>query len=462
MSDLEGLTRRLIQKGKSEKEIISRLVQEYQDFKEIDENSAIRLSEAILEECKKSSASKVSDDLIKEILKINEAEITVGEQGVGCRGAGDFFVHKLVANLSETRTKPYLSPGSLDDAGAIRVRDLKFMSGLPLNCDDLIIVSKMEGIHSRLSDFPYICGFHVARAALRDLYVKGSIPISIMIDAHLGDDADVGKLFDFMAGVSTISELARVPITAGSTLRIGGDMVIGDRFVGGLAAIGLASKNILARRNIQPSDRILMTEGAGGGTITTTAIYSGKQEIVKETLNIKFLKAAEIILNSSYLSEIRAMCDVTNGGLRGDLYEINYEAGCGVTIYEEKVRGLVNKKVLNLLETVNVDYLGVSLDALLIYCSPEVADDIIQDLLQNEIQCAEIGYVDDSKAISMISQDEKQNILPRFRESAYTKIKQEIGEETPENIKQMEKRLKEAASKAIEKKDRMIDYINNN
>ena len=152
MSDLEGLTRRLIQKGKSDEEIISRLVQEYQDFKEIDENSAIRLSEAILEECKKSSASKVSDDLIKEILKINEAEITVGEQGVGCRGAGDFFVHKLVANLSETRTKPYLSPGSLDDAGAIRVRDLKFMSGLPLNCDDLIIVSKMEGIHSRLSE----------------------------------------------------------------------------------------------------------------------------------------------------------------------------------------------------------------------------------------------------------------------------------------------------------------------
>ncbi len=283
-----------------------------------------------------------------------------------------------------------------------------------------------------------------------------------MIDAHLGDDADVGKLFDFMAGVSTISELAQVPITAGSTLRIGGDMVIGDRFVGGLAAIGIASKSILARRNIQPGDRILMTEGTGGGTITTTAIYSGNHEILKETLNIKFLEAAKIILNSTYLSEIRAMCDVTNGGLRGDLYEINYEAECGVTIYEEKVRALVNKKVLNLLESVNVDYLGVSLDALLIYCSQEVVDDIIQDLAQNQIECAEIGYVDDSKTVSMISQDEKQNVLPRFRESAYTKIKQEIGEEIPEDIKKMERRLEEAASQAIGKKNRIIDYINNN
>jgi hydrogenase expression/formation protein len=283
-----------------------------------------------------------------------------------------------------------------------------------------------------------------------------------MIDAHLGDDADVGKLFDFMAGVSTVSELAHVPITAGSTLRIGGDMVIGERFVGGLAAIGIASKNILARRNIQPGDKILMTEGAGGGTITTTAIYSGNHEILRETLNIKFLEAAKILLNSTYLPEIRAMCDVTNGGLRGDLYEINYEAECGVTIYEEKVRALVNKKVLNLLESVNVDYLGVSLDALLIYCSQDIVDDIIQDLAQNQIECAEIGYVDDSKTVSMISQDEKQNILPRFRESAYTKIKQEIGEETPEDIKKMERRLKEAASQAIGKKNRIIDYINNN
>ena len=227
-----------------------------------------------------------------------------------------------------------------------------------------------------------------------------------MIDSHLGDDADVGKLFDFMAGVSTISELAQVPITAGSTLRIGGDMVIGDRLVGGLAAIGITSKKILARRNIQLGDKILMTEGAGGGTITTTAVYSGNHEIIKETLNIKFLEAANIILNSSYLSEIRAMCDVTNGGLRGDLYEINYEAGCGVTIYEEKVRGLVNKKVLDLLESVNVDYLGVSLDALLIYCSQEAVDDIIEDLAKNHIKCAEIGCVDNSKMVSIIYQNE--------------------------------------------------------
>ena len=122
-----------------------------------------------------------------------------------------------------------------------------------------------------------------------------------MVDVHLGDDADVGKLFDFMAGISAIAELTNVPITAGSTLRIGGDMVIGNRLVGGIAAVGLAEGKILARRNIKKGDKILMTEGAGGGTITTTAIYSGNHDVIIETMNIKILKACKVILNSDYL-----------------------------------------------------------------------------------------------------------------------------------------------------------------
>ena len=459
MSDLEGLTRRLLEKGFTKEKIIGRLVNEYMDFKDIKQESAILLAKAIYEECKKSDISNVTDPFIKDLLGINKANVTIGKQGVGCRGVGDFFVHKLIANLSKTHNQPFLSPTSLDDAGAVKLSDISD------NCreDDIIVVSKMEGIHSRLSDFPFICGFHVTRACLRDLYVKGAEPISIMIDVHLGDDADVGKLFDFMAGISTIAELSGVPITAGSTLRIGGDMVIGNRLVGGISAVGIAHTKLLARRNIQVGDKILMTEGAGGGTITTTAIYSGNHEVVKETMNIKFLEACNILLKKEYLKDIRTMCDVTNGGLRGDLYEINYEAQVGVTIYEKKVRELVNFKVLELLEKVGVDYLGVSLDALLIYCSESISEQIINDLAARNINCVEIGYVDDSNQVNMIFEgDEKKSILPQFRESAYTKIKQEIGEESPEMIQEMEMRIKKAASEALKKRQKITEYIKKN
>ncbi|MFX1375431.1 MAG: hypothetical protein ACFFA0_06445 [Promethearchaeota archaeon] len=157
MSDLEGLTRRLMEKGFTREEIIIRLVNEYMDFKDIDKESATSLAEAIYEECKKSDIKTVSDPFMRYLLDINKADVTIGKQGVGCRGSGDFFVHKLIAELSEIEKRAYLSPSSLDDAGAVRVSNIKGFRAE----NDLLIVSKMEGIHSRLSDFPFLCGFHV-------------------------------------------------------------------------------------------------------------------------------------------------------------------------------------------------------------------------------------------------------------------------------------------------------------
>ena len=157
LSDLEGLTRRLMEKGLTKEEIIVRLVNEYMDFKDIEKELATLLATAIYEECKRSDIKNVSDPFMRYLLEINKANVTVGKQGVGCRGAGDFFVHKLIAELSETEEKAYLQPSSLDDAGAVRFSDIE---GFKAD-NDLIIVSKMEGIHSRLSDFPFLCGFHV-------------------------------------------------------------------------------------------------------------------------------------------------------------------------------------------------------------------------------------------------------------------------------------------------------------
>ena len=56
---------------------------------------------------------------------------------------------------------------------------------------------------------------------------------------------------------------------------------------------------------------------------------------------------------------------------------------------------------------------------------------------------------------------EEQNVLPQFRESAYTKIKQEIGEETPETVNIMEHKVEIAAQQALEKRKFFIDYIKN-
>lgn len=454
LADLEGLSRKLIEKNYSTKEILDILVEEYLIYKDITKSQAMKLAKAVLEEVENSS--KIGKDTFtKLLLDYPKSAVSIGEQGVGCRGWGDFFVHSLIAKLSETSTKAYLAPDSLDDAGAVVLKQKD-------QNKKIYITSKMEGMHSRLSDFPFIAGFHVTRAALRDLYVKGSDPISIFIDIHLGDDADIGKLFDFMGGVSAVAELTKIPITAGSTLRIGGDMVIGTRITGGIGALGI-TKKVLARRNISNNDIILMTEGAGGGTIATTAIYSGNPDIVRETMNIKFLLASRAILEHDLLDDINCMCDVTNGGIRGDLNEIAYEAKVGITIQEEKFKSLINHKVYNLLTSLNVDYLGVSLDALLIFCPKSSVDRILKVIRGAGVKIDIIGYTNSEGDINLKTKDGEIKLLTRYRESAYTKVKKVIGEDIVEEKKNiLAQKIKKNADKIIEKRQKIIKWIKNN
>ena len=46
----------------------------------------------------------------------------------------------------------------------------------------------VDGMHSRLSEYPFLAGFHVARAALRDVWAMGARPLAMLADIHLADD----------------------------------------------------------------------------------------------------------------------------------------------------------------------------------------------------------------------------------------------------------------------------------
>ena len=453
MTDLEGITKKLLKKKNPNHIIVERLIQEYETFKDLPKDKLTSLALAILKESQNSMVSIENNSILKKILQIPKSNVTMGEGGVGCRGRGDFFVHELLTKISETKVHPFIPPSSLDDTGAV-----KWYSDGDQDQEPIIILSKMEGMHSRLSDFPFLAGFHVTRAALRDIYVKGGIPISLMVDVHLADDGDIGKLFDFQAGIAAVAELSDVPITAGSTLRIGGDMVIGERLTGGIAGIGIM-KYPFFRKNIQISDDILMIEGAGGGTIATTALYSNNPEYLMETININFLKASKCLLNSPEMCKsIHSMSDITNGGLRGDLYEISSEANCGFQIDLQKVKDLVNPKILELLERTDVDYLGVSLDSLMIFCDPKVSSDVINLITNENIKIGKIGQVIAEKEIFFESESKKRKILPRFRESAYTEIKKVVDLQQL-NEDKIKHQIRDAFEKSMQKRNDIINYI---
>ncbi|MDG6244541.1 MAG: AIR synthase-related protein [Methanolobus sp.] len=435
--DIEGYAKRGLRKNDPDLEdkITARIL----EVKETSPEHARKLAQATIIEAKATLVLK------GDVLEPSISGVTMGQFGVGSRGLGDFYTHEKIAEVIG-KTKAVVDTTHLDDSGVVRSDGGEY------------IILTVDGMHSRLSDYSFLAGFHVARAALRDIYVMGARPVAMLSDIHVADDGDVGKIFDHIAGITTVSELSGIPLITGSTLRIGGDMVIGERLTGGVGAVGVSTE-LTSREQTQAEDVILMTEGAGGGTISTAALYYGMHDIVDETINIKFLEACEKLLDSGLVKYIHAMTDVTNGGIRGDAKEISRTAGVKLIFEEDKMRQLVNPRVLEMLESLEIDYLGVSLDALLIIAPEEYAQDIMKTIRSADVDIAVIGKVVEGTGAEIIIDGKVRDFTPRFRESAYTPIKKMIGDENPRDFDDMKKAIDKAALNAMEKKSRVIEMI---
>ena len=450
--DIEGFVRRTL-KDEDEKTVQKNLINKILEYKDIDNEKAKEMAAAVIDEVKCTlKIDSYPDESMKELIKYPESHVAMGEIGVGSRGAGDFFVHRKIAEIvSSTKSSAYISPSAQDDGGVVKSE---------VDSKEVYITTAVDGIHSRLSEYPFLGGFHVARATLRDVCVMGADPIAMLSDLHLADDGDVGKLFDFTAGVCAVSELVDVPLVAGSTLRVGGDMVLGDRLVSAVGAVGISQYPPTARKRAESGDVVLLTEGSGGGTITTTAIYHGMFDVVWETMDINFIKSSEAIFQAGLLPEVHAMTDVTNGGLRGDAHEITKTTGLGLTFYEDKIRGMVNPKVLDMLEKLDIDPLGVSVDSLMIIAPEDVATNVKKAISNVGVKISEIGFVDDTGVSKLIKEDGEEELKPLFREAAYTKIKKIVGDIEPEDFDIMKDKVQNAALEAIKKKDKIVKIIN--
>ncbi|AAY79506.1 AIR synthase related protein [Sulfolobus acidocaldarius] len=420
--DLEGIARKLIPDLESARRKIEEEISFYKDnrYPFIKE-----LVDAVVEEARRSLEAENKDKL----LKYPVTGVRAGEAGLGSRGIGDHIVHEKILQLSKL--------GVYEDA---RVTE----EG---------ILASIDGIHSRLSYFPFLAGFHATRASLRDVMVKGGRPIGILIDIHLSDDSDVGMLLDFEAGVLSVAESLNVPILSGSTLRIGGDLVIGERISGGVGAIGVIHKKYFGRNSIKQNMDIVMTEGSGGGTIATTAIYNGYYDVVRETISIKDLITCKIVSEEMY-DLVDSMTDVTNGGIRATANEL--PENLSLAINTESFLRLINRKVLNMLNELQIDVFGLSIDSILIFT--DIGNEVVSKLKSKGINAEIIGKVVQRQDSPLITSEGKPLIM-NFRESAYTPVKRVIGNYSPLSIGDIRKALETSFEQVKDKMEKVLKTL---
>jgi hydrogenase expression/formation protein len=442
LADLEGMVRRGVQIGLSREEILGKLVDQIIFYKNISWDDAVKYAITVYDET--LTSLKPCGEDYRDIFCTKEIGASAGSVGIGSRGSGDFLFHRLLINVARWGGDRDSSI-EFDDAGWVRL-------------GDLWIVAAVDGIHSRLSYFPLLAGFHAARAAARDVMVKGAFPILFTADLRIGDDGDPAYLLDLEAGVAAVSKYLGAPIVGGSTLRIGGDIVIGRRVVGTVMCVGISGRKPKARRDVKPGDLILMTKGAGGGTITTTAIYGGRPSIALKTINFNTLAALKEIVSSNLLEEIHAMFDVTNGGLRGDLNEISRVTGVGFIVDIEAVLGLVDSDVLSMLRELDIDPLGVSLDSIAVIAREDVIEEVRRMLKSKGVESNIIGRVIDQPRVLYRDRDGSEKPLEVLhRESPYTKIKKLVGVMTPDEWSKISAKLEEASKRAQALRDKLYE-----
>jgi hydrogenase expression/formation protein len=134
-------------------------------------------------------------------------------------------------------------------------------------------------------------------------------------------------------------------------------------------------------------------------------------------------------------------------------------AGCRIVIDEQAIGSLVEPHVRDMLEALQIDYLGVSLDALLIVAPPEVSAELCRVVKSAGVAMHEIGYVEKGKPESVLMVDGREcDFSPRFRESAYTPVKKVV-DTSMRDFEEMSRGVMRAADSAIQKKQRVLKNL---
>jgi hydrogenase expression/formation protein len=442
--DLEDLTRRLVLSKKDEKEILRRITEA---------SGSEEWAKAILQEVKATEfLDSVTSKELKDILTYPRSGVSAGAGGLGCRGEGDFHIHNKIAQI--VGKGGVIGVPEQDDSGIVTIDGKKGKKGS-------MVAVTIDGVHSRLDRFPFLMGFHVARAALRDLVVSGARPLALLADVHIGNDGDVGKVLDLTAGISTVGDALGFPLIAGSTLRIGGDMVLGERLTGGVGAVGVVV-HLTPRKAVRTGDVLIMTEGAGGGTIATTALFNGMGNVVESTINLKTLRSGLALLGSKLINRVHSMTDVTNGGIRGDALHMASSSKVRIDIYQKAFLSMIEPKVSKMLNALDIDPLGVSIDSILLSMAPKDAKSIVGLFKKKGVKAAVVGKVSKGSGVFLILEAGKtQEMKHRFRESAYTPIKKVV-DKPPHDLSEIKARIDGSALKAIEKKKRLLKRLAKN
>lgn len=206
-----------------------------------------------------------------------------------------------------------------DDAGVYKISD------------DLALIQTVD-FFTPVVDDPYWFGQIAAANALSDVYAMGGTPKTAMnLVAFPAQEMDLSILRQIIqGGIDKLTEAA--------VALIGGHSVVDREIKYGLSVTGfIHPARVLAKKNLRPKDRLVLTKPLGTGIINTAikAKMVDRELLDRVTRLMATLnrEAAKIMAGFS----VSACTDVTGFGLLGHLAEMVCGSGMSVRLNSAQV-----------------------------------------------------------------------------------------------------------------------------
>jgi len=206
-----------------------------------------------------------------------------------------------------------------DDAGVYRVSD------------ELALIQTVD-FFTPIVDDPYDFGRIAAANALSDVYAMGGVPKTAM------------NLVAFPVKTMDLSVLRRILEGGIAVLKDAGVVLIGGHSIEdaelkyGLSVTGFVHpERVLAKKNLRPGDRLVLTKPLGTGIINTAIKGGLASESVTATVTEQMVTLNRAAAETMAAFDVSACTDVTGFGLLGHLAEMVDGAGLGVRVTAARV-----------------------------------------------------------------------------------------------------------------------------
>lgn len=303
-------------------------------------------------------------------------------------GTGAKLSHYLIALMTETLGDVYI--GKMEDSAVLPIHTDK----IAVTTDSFVVTPIFFG-NGDIGKIA-VCG------TVNDISVSGAKPVYLTLSMVLEVGFPISDLVKIVESIRDTAREANVKIVAGDTKVVNVGEI--DKIFINTTGIGVFEREPLNSYKIEPEDRVILSGYIGNHSIHLLSVRVGlgyEQKIKSDCAPLNSL--INELLNLSPRGSIKAIRDVTRGGLSSVLNEYSQSTGLSIVFEEERLPILHEAAMAADMLGINPIHLANE-GCICLFVKPEEEEKVLNIMKKHKYgtHAASIGYVSEERTSEVV------------------------------------------------------------